>query len=107
MNPPQRPRALRKPFVAAIVITDMISEQQISSRTSDLSANGCSVLTPSPLNPEAKVRITITYANARVAAFGRVVASRADGMSIAFTKIEQRDQEVLEQWLNNLRAQEQ
>jgi hypothetical protein len=106
LKPPQRPRALRKPFVAAIVITDMTAEQQISSRTSDLSVNGCFVPTPVPLNPGVKVRIAVVHAGAKVVAFGRVVSARADGMSIAFTEIEQRDQEVLERWLSDLRVRE-
>ena len=106
MKPPRRPRALRKPFVAAIAITDMISEQQISSHTSDLSVNGCFVPTPAPLDPGVKVRIAVVHAGAKVVAFGRVVGARADGMSIAITEIEQRDQEVLERWLSGLRVKE-
>ena len=103
MTPPQRPRSLRKPFVAAIVITDMISEQQISGRTSDLSINGCFVPTQSALSPGVKLRIAVVHAGAKVVALGHVVSARGDGMSIAFDKIEQRDQEVLERWLSELR----
>jgi hypothetical protein len=106
LKSPQRPRALRQPFVAAIVVTDIDSEQQISSRTSDLSVSGCFVPTTIGLNPAAKVRIAIAYAGAKVTAFGRVVSARADGMSIAFDKIEQRDQEILEKWLSDLRVRE-
>jgi len=102
-----RPRALRQPFVAAIVVTDIDSEQQISSHTSDLSMHGCFVPTSTPLRLDAKVRIAIVHAGAKVAAFGRVVATRADGLSIAFTKIEQHDQAILERWLSNLRVREQ
>jgi hypothetical protein len=103
---PRRPRALRKPFVAEIVITDLISERQISTHTSDLSVQGCFVLTPTPLNPGVKVRIAIVHAGAKVVAFGRVVSARTDGMSIAFTKMEQRDEAVLERWLSDLRIME-
>jgi hypothetical protein len=99
-----RPRELRKPFVAAIVITDVVSEQQMSTRTSNLSVHGCFVPTPTPLNPGVKVQITIVYAGAKVVAFGRVVSVRADGMGIAFTEIEQRDQSILERWMSDLRA---
>jgi hypothetical protein len=99
----QRPRALRKPFVAAIVITDVLSERQITTHTSDLSVHGCFVPTPTPLEPGTKVQITIVHAGAKVVASGRVVSTRADGMSIAFTKIEQRDQAVLDRWISDLR----
>jgi hypothetical protein len=101
-----RPRALRQPFVAAIVVTDIDSEQQISSHTSDLSVNGCFVLTPTALTSGVKVRIAIVHSGAKVVASGRVVSARADGMSIAFDKVEQRDQEVLERWLSDLRVKE-
>ena len=97
-----RPRALRKPFVAAIVITDVVSEQQMSTRTSDLSVHGCFVPTPTPLNPGVKVQITIVYGGAKVVALGHVVSARAGGMGIAFTKIEARDQAVIDGWLKDL-----
>jgi hypothetical protein len=100
----QRPRALRKPFVAAIVITDVLSERQISARTSNLSVHGCFVPTPSPLKPGAKVQITIVHAGAKVTASGRVASNREDGMGIAFNKLEPHDEAVLEQWLSDLRT---
>jgi hypothetical protein len=104
LKSPQRPRALRKAFVATIVITDVVSERQMSAHTSDLSVHGCFVPTPSPFDSGVKVQIIIVYAGAKVVASGRVVSARADGMGIAFTKIEQRDQAVLEQWISDLRA---
>ena len=106
MKSPQRPRALRQPFVAAVVITDLSSEQQISSHTSDLSVSGCFVATTIALNPDSKVLIAIAHAGAKVTTFGRVVSARADGMSIAFDKIEQRDQDILQKWLSDLRVRE-
>jgi PilZ domain len=100
----QRPRALRKPFVAAIVITDMASERQMSARTSDLSVHGCFVTTPTPSNPGAKVRVTIVHAGAKIVALGHVVSTHAEGMGIAFTNIEPGDQAVLELWMSDLRV---
>jgi hypothetical protein len=100
---PQRPRALRKPFVAAIVITDVVSELQISTHTSDLSMHGCFVSTPTPLNPGTKVQVNLVRAGAKFMAFGHVVSARTDGMSVTFTKIEPRDQAILEQWMSNTR----
>ena len=87
MKSTKRPRALRKPFVAAIVIIDVLSERQISARTSNLSVHGCFVPTPSPLNPVTKVQITIVHAGAKVTASGRVASHREDGMGIAFNKL--------------------
>jgi len=104
VKPAQRHRALRKPFVGAIVITDVASERQMSSHTSDLSVHGCFVPTPTPLNAGVKVRITIVHAGAKVMAFGDVIYARAEGMGIAFTKIEPSDQAVLERWMTDLRV---
>jgi len=104
LKPAQRNRALRRPFVAAIVITDLVSEQQMSARTSDLSLRGCFVSIPTPLNPGAKVRVAIVHAGARIIALGRVVSARAEGMGIVFTKIEPSDQAVLELWMSDLRS---
>ena len=104
MKSAHRPRALRKPFVAEIVITDVLSERQISMRTSNLSVHGCFVPTPSPLKLGAKVQITIVHAGAKVTASGRVASNRADGMGIAFNKLEPHDQTVLEQWISDLRT---
>ena len=100
----RRPRELRKPFVAAIVITDVVSERQISAHTSNLSVHGCFVSTPTLLNLGVKVQITIVYAGAKVVASGRVASACADGMGIAFTKIEQHNQAVLERWISDLRS---
>jgi hypothetical protein len=100
----KRPRALRKAFAAAIVITDVVSEQRKMTRTCDLGLNGCFVPTLTPFKKEAEVRISIVYASAKVEAFGRVAFARPDGMGIAFTKIEPRSREVLNQWMSDLRA---
>lgn len=104
MKPAQRHRALRVPFVAAIVVTELASEQQLSLRTRDLSVHGCFVSTATPLNPGAKVRITLVHAGGKVAAFGQVVSARTEGMGIVFTKIEASDQAVLERWMSDLRV---
>lgn len=104
MKSAQRPRELRKPFVAAIVVTEIVSERQTSAHTSNLSVHGCFVPTATPLNLGAKVRITIVYAGAKVVTSGRVVSTRTDGMGIAFSNIEQRDLAILERWIGDLRA---
>ena len=102
MNLTRRPRELRKPFVARIVITEVASERQISAHTSNLSLHGCFVPTLTPLNLGEKVQVTLVYAGAKVAAFGRVASARADGMGITFTEIEQHDQAALERWISDL-----
>jgi len=44
------------------------------------------------------------HAGAKVAVSGRVASVRAEGMGIAFLKIEQHDQAVLERWIGDLRT---
>lgn len=105
LKPARRNRALRKPLAAEIVVTDVASERQMTSRTSDLSVQGCFVMTPTPLSPGAKVRVTIVHAGAKIAALGRVVSAHAKGMGIAFVSIEPGDQAVLEEWMGELRVQ--
>jgi hypothetical protein len=103
VKPADHYRALRMPFAAAISITDVDSERQVSGRTSDLSVRGCFMATPTSFGPGVKIRITIVHAGAKVVAFGRVVYAHAEGMGVAFTKIEASDQEVLEGWISDLR----
>jgi hypothetical protein len=100
----RRPRELRKPFVAAIVITEVVSERVMSAHTSNLSVHGCFASTPTPLNLGVKIQIAITYAGTKVVASGRVASACADGMGIAFIKIEQNDQAVLDRWISDLRT---
>lgn len=86
------------------MITDVVSEQHKMTRTCDLGLNGCFVPTPSPFKKGAKIRIAIAYAGAKVEAFGRVAHTRAEGMGIAFTKIEPHYQAVLDRWMSELPA---
>jgi len=60
----------------------------------------CPTLTPFILG-EGQIKI-VTQAR-EIVAFGRVVSVCADGMGIAFTKIERCDQTVLERWMSDLR----
>jgi hypothetical protein len=94
---------MRKPFVAPVVIFDVLSERPTSGQTKNLSLHGCFVPTPAPLDSGVKVQITIVHAGAKFLAAGRVVFSTSEGMGIAFTKVEQRDQVTLERWLSDLR----
>jgi hypothetical protein len=101
----QRHRELRNPAVIPIVITDIASERQMPARTSDLGVHGCFAVARTFLNPGAKVRISIVHAGMKIEIFGHVVYVRAEGLGIAFTKIEPAYQAVLDRWISDLRAQ--
>ena len=101
------PRARRYSFVTGIELTDVQSETQIRERTSDLSLFGCRVDTTKLFPTGTRVRIRIAHRGANFAALGSVVYAAPDaGMGVAFTKIEQKDQLVLERWIDELRDEE-
>ncbi len=103
----EHPRARRYPFVVGIELTDVQSDAQIRERTSDLSVFGCHVDTLKLFPTGTKVRIRIAHRGANFAALGRVVYTGPNtGMGVAFTKIEQKDQLVLEKWIDELRDEE-
>lgn len=99
----ERPRARRYPFVAGIELTDVQSEAQIKERTTDLSLFGCHVGALKFFPTGTRVRIRIAHRGANFAALGTVVyAGRNAGMDIAFNKMEEKDQLVLEKWIDEL-----
>lgn len=102
----ERPRARRFSFVAPAELTDLQSETNIHGRTSDLSLYGCRVEAPKPFPTGTKVRIRISHRSANLVALGRVSYSKAEGeMGIVFTRIDPKDQLILEKWVEELRGQ--
>ncbi|SRR5260370_14523327 len=103
----ERPRARRYPFVVGIELTDVQSEVKIRERTSDVSLFGCHVDTLKPLPTGTRIIIRIAHRGANFAALGTVVyAGLNAGMGVAFSKIEEKDQLVLEKWIDELRDEE-
>jgi hypothetical protein len=103
----EHPRARRYRLVASIELTDVQSEAQIRERTSDLSVFGCHVDTLKLFPTGTRVRIRIAHRGANFAALGTVVYCEPNaGMGVAFNKIEQKDQLVLERWIDELREEE-
>ena len=100
----ERPRARRYPFVASIELTELQSETQTREQTSDLSLFGCHVNTGKSLPVGTTVWLRITHQNAHFEALGRVanVWSKT-GIGIVFTKVEEKDQLVLEKWIGEIR----
>ena len=101
---PERPRARRYPLVAKIELTELQSETQSWEQTSELSLFGCHVNTEKPLPTGAVVRLKIVHQGASFEALGRVASVQPNtGIGIVFTKIEEREQLVLEEWIAELR----
>ena len=101
----ERPRARRYPFAASIELVEMESEGEIREQTTNLSVFGCQVNAQKTFAAGAKVRLRIIHRGAIFAALGQVVNVRRNSMGVVFTKIEQKDQTVLEKWLADVRDQ--
>jgi PilZ domain len=99
----ERPRARRYPFAASIDLFDMESETEIREQTTNLSVFGCQVTAQKPFPASKKVRLRIIHRGAVFVALGQVVNVRRNSMGVVFTKIEQKDQAVLEKWLAEAR----
>jgi len=74
LNPTELHRAFSKPFVTAIMLTNLELEQQTSTHTSDLGEHGCFV-TSTPFHLGAKVRIMIFMQDRKFVGLSRVMAS--------------------------------
>jgi hypothetical protein len=100
----ERPRARRYPFVASIELTELQAETQTREQTSDLSLFGCRVNTDKSLPVGTTVWLRIAHRDASFKALGRVTNVRPKvGMGIVFTKVEEKDQLVLEKWIAEIR----
>jgi hypothetical protein len=92
--------------MASVMLFDLDSDGKTAraARTSDLSAFGCLVV-PGDTSPiGARVRLQITYMREVFEAVEPVIHTRQlKGLGIAFTKIEDHHQLVLEKWLTELR----
>jgi hypothetical protein len=99
-------RAVRHKFVARVEVVDIDSERQIAARTSNVSIFGCFIETEVPLPRGTKIRMRITHRGSTFAALGQVTNSRSTGMGVKFDKIEPAQQQVLENWLAQLRNAE-
>jgi PilZ domain len=97
-------RAMRRPFAARVEVVEVESERQVSSVTGDLSVFGCFVETPAPFPHGTKVRIRINHRGTTFVAHGFVSNVRPTGMGIRFGAIEPAHQQILENWLAQLRT---
>jgi hypothetical protein len=97
-------RATRHPFVARVDIVDLDSEEQLIARTGNLSTFGCFIETSSPFPRGTRVRLRIVHHGTTLVAAGKVADTRPSGMGIRFGAIEPPHQEILENWLAQLRS---
>jgi hypothetical protein len=99
----ERPRARRYPFAAAVDLLDMESEVEVREQTTNLSVFGCQVTAQKPWPANTKVRLRILHHGAIFVALGQIMNVRRNSMGVVFTKIEQKDQAILEKWLAEVR----
>jgi PilZ domain len=99
----ERRRAPRYPFIAEAEVTEIASDTKLSAKTSDVSIGGCflDMLNPSPEGTEIRVRIS--HASATFTVLGRVVFLFPNmGMGVVFTRVEDNQLPVLQEWLSKL-----
>ncbi len=99
----ERPRARRYPFAASIDLVDMESETKTREQITDLSVFGCQVNAQKPWAAGTRVRLRIIHRGAIFTAQGQVANVRRHSMGVVFSKMEQKDQAVLERWLAEAR----
>jgi hypothetical protein len=100
----KRPRAPRYPFVALATLTDLESGRQTQENTCDLSLFGCQVIPGNTTPTGTRVRIRIVHNGESLEALGRVTHVRdVMGVGIAFTRVEDHCQLVLDKWIAELR----
>ena len=100
----ERSRAVRQPFIANVIVTEVGTEKQIPGVVRNLTLFGCYVETVAPFTPGAKVRLTITHKGQKFTVLGKVAhAVASKGMGISFTSTQPNDDAILEKWVEQLR----
>ena len=101
----ERTRARRYSFMVSIELTDLQSETQTREQTSNLSLFGCHVDGGESLPTGTRVRVRIGHMGKIFETVGRVANHQSNaGIGITFTKVEENDQAILEEWIAELRG---
>ena len=99
----ERPRAARYPFAANATLTDLESGPKTSERTNDLSLFGCGLVPGGARSTGTTVRLQMMHKGEVFEALGRIANASTNRLGIAFTKVEERHELVLEKWIAELR----
>lgn len=92
--------ATRYNFGAIVQVVEVESKRGLVLLTRDLSLSGCFVRTTSPFRAGTRVEVTMVSSGESFAALGEVTDNvSAEGMGIAFAKIDPKDQATLDKWL--------
>ncbi|HXY26381.1 MAG TPA: PilZ domain-containing protein [Candidatus Acidoferrum sp.] len=103
-----RPRAARYSFVASVTLTDLESGRLTQETTWDLSLFGCHVVPGNSVTVGSRVRVQIIHDGEVFEAQGRVMNARpVSGVGIAFIRVEEHYQVILDNWLAVLRSKSQ
>jgi hypothetical protein len=96
-------RATRHAFVARVEVVDLDSERQIIAHTGNLSTFGCFIETGVSFPRGTRIRMRITHRGTTFVALGQVADTRTTGMGVRFASMEPAHQQILENWLAQLR----
>ena len=97
----ERRRAPRYQFVAEAELVETASGTKSHGKTGDLSLGGCFLDTLNPAPEGTELLVTISRADRRFSALGRVVFQFPRfGMGVVFTQVESDQLAILEEWLS-------
>lgn len=100
----EKPRARRYPLAASIEMVEMGSGMEVRGQTIDISTFGCRVNAVASWVVGTKIRLRIFYRGAVLSAAGSIANMRPNGaIGVAFSKLEDKQQLLLEKWLTDLR----
>jgi hypothetical protein len=88
----------RYSFEIDVELTEVLTGNQLSARTENLSLFGCNV-NAKPFLKGTGVGIKLYHKGRYVSALGRVVYTTQSGMGIVFTGVEREHERILEQWI--------
>jgi hypothetical protein len=96
--------AIRYPFAADVVLTDLESGARTEGITSDISMGGCFVCASKPLPLGARARMMMSRKGQSIEGLAvvRIVKPRI-GMGIEFIDVESPHHEILARWIEQVR----
>jgi hypothetical protein len=103
---PERRRSVRSSFTAAVAAVEPVSQTEIDSHTTDVSADGCYVDTMNPFPAQTDINLRLTKNGKSFHAKARVIYCQTGmGMGLLFTEIAPAQRPIIERWFAELRGE--
>ncbi|HTS10548.1 MAG TPA: PilZ domain-containing protein [Candidatus Limnocylindrales bacterium] len=93
----------RYEFIAAVDVSEPISDMRVSGRVSEISRKGCYVDLLNPLPVGTLIELQVSRDQGTFSTAGRVIYAQAGmGMGVAFVDPSPEQMKVLDSWLSEL-----